>query len=646
MDSKFLQLYNQELKFIRESGAEFAKEYPKIAGRLGLEGFDCADPYVERLLEGFAFMSARVHRKLDAAYPEFTQHLLNLLFPTFLQPIPSCLIVQFHPDFDEGSLVSGVNVDRDTSLISQLGKDEQTPCEYKTVQDTQIWPISLTHAEYLNGQELIGLTNEMSSQYSSKAGIKLVLETPPGMTFSALSMDKLRLHFRGTESFPTYVFETLFKHFSGMLYKTGDSLWRHAQSPVKLSPVGFNQQDALLPYNNRQFDGFRLLREFFVFQQRFLFLDIDQLNPSISLCNHHKLELVFLLDETNSKLEKVLSKEHFALHCAPCINLFPKRAERIQLDKKLTEFHVVPDKLRPLDFEVCSIKGVKGIGNSIDAQHQILPLYSQEHAQSQSFSQGGLFAQPTENPFSFASSVTKHSGFFTSKRTSRTLSVNERKFGHRSSYIGSEVFISLVDPKAAPYSEELQQLAVDTMCSNRDLPLMMPLGKGKTDFSIEVGLPCAAVRCVGEPTRPSPPLNNGDIAWDLINLLSINFLGFTRDENEQALVALKKLLSLMSDRNKQAQSKQIDGIVDMRIDATTGRLPVEGPICFVRGVKITITLDETAYEGSSPFLLGVVLDAFFAQFVGINSFSQLVLMTNDGQEIHQWPIRTGTHSAI
>ena len=184
MEAKFLEFYNQELKFIRETGAEFSKEYPKIAGRLGLDGFDCSDPYVERLLEGFAFLSARIHLKLDASFPKFTQHLMEQLFPTFLQPSPSMLIAQFNPDFEEGSLTEGVTVPRKTSLHSLLGKGEQTACEYRTSHEVTLWPIKLTHAEYINAQELTSYTNNMSLGFTPKSGIKITLEAAPGVKFS------------------------------------------------------------------------------------------------------------------------------------------------------------------------------------------------------------------------------------------------------------------------------------------------------------------------------------------------------------------------------------------------------------------------------------------------------------------------------
>lgn len=623
MDAKFLEFYNQELKFIRETGAEFAKEYPKIAGRIGLDGFDCSDPYVERLLEGFAFLSARIHLKLDASFPKFTQHLMEQLFPTFLQPTPSMLIAQFTPDFDEGTLTEGVVIPKQTALHSLLGKGEQTACEYRTSHDITLWPIKLSKAEFINAQELATYTTNSSLNYSPKTAIMLTLETAPGVKFSEIALDSLMLHIRGTESFPLYLFEAIFKGFQGCLYKSSGNKWRKQESKTSITAHGYSKEEALTPYCNRQFDGFRLLKEYFAFAKRYLFLSLDNLQSTLKACHEEKIQLLLLLDHNDTRLENLISADNFALHCTPAINLFPKRAERINVSRLNNDFHVVPDKLRPLDFEVCSITNIKGFGSSVDSTTNFLSLY------------GG---DDTNN--------SNHNAFYTSSRETRNLNVNQRKFGHRSSYIGTEVYLSLVDPKNAPYADSLRQLSVDTLCCNRDLPLMMPLGKSKTDFTIETGAPCDSVRCVGEPTRPTSPLSEGNIAWDLINQLSINFLGINDDESTSALLKLKTLLGLLMNKKDHAQSKQIDGIIDLKTHQITSRLPFAGPICFGRGVAIELTVDELAYEGNSVFMLGMILDQFFAQYVSINSFTQLTLNSSDRGEIYRWPIRIGLRSAI
>ncbi len=624
MDKNFLEFYNQELKFIREMGAEFSNEYPKIAGRLGLDGFDCSDPYVERLLEGFAFLSARIHQKLDASYPRFTQHLIELLFPTFQHPSPSMLIAQFEPDLEEGSLAEGVPIKRGTALHSLLGKGEQTACEYRTSQDVTLFPIFIDNVEYLNSQEIVSYVAKNKLNYTPKAGVLINLKASEGHLFNELNLDSLDLHIRGSESFPLYLFEAIYKGFKGCLYKTGKKLWRYEEAKTSIHANGYNQDQSLLPYTSRQFDGFRLLKEYFLFVERFQFLSIKNLKPTVSCCHTEDFQLIILLDHHDQRLEKSVSKDNFALFCTPAINLFPKKADRINISKEKNDFHVVPDKLRPLDFEVCSIENMEGFSTGIDPTTQFTPLYGE--------------VESSNKPIKKA--------FYTVKRETRRLNANQRKFGHRSSYIGSELFVSLVDPKNAPYSDNLRQLSISTYCSNRDLPLMMPLGKGKTDFTIETGAPCNSVRCLGEPTRPQAPPAKGSASWDLINQLSINFLGMSENTKQESLSNLKTLLTLMMDKNDFSQTKQIDGIINVDIERITCRLPFDGPLCFGRGVAIKLLVDELAYEGSSVFMLGMVLDKFFAQYVSVNSFTQMVLISSERGEIFRWPIRIGLRNPI
>src|SRR3954469_12888040 len=148
MDPRLLEYYNRELQFVREMGAEFAQAYPRIAARLGMDGLECTDPYVERLLEGFAFLTSRVQLKLDAEFPRFTQSLLETLYPHYLAPTPSMVVVQLQPDLGEGALADGVTVARGSALKSLVSKGEPTACEYRTSQDVTLWPVSIAEAQY------------------------------------------------------------------------------------------------------------------------------------------------------------------------------------------------------------------------------------------------------------------------------------------------------------------------------------------------------------------------------------------------------------------------------------------------------------------------------------------------------------------
>ena len=178
MDPRLLRYYNRELQHVREVGAEFAKEFPKVAGRLGLEGLECAAPYVERLLEGFGFLAARVQLKVDAEFPRFTQNLLEMIYPDYLAPTPSMTVVQFQPDLNEGSLANGFTIPRHSVLRSRLGEGEQTACEYRTAHETQLWPVQITEAEYFSYLGKLGQPGlaELAGSHGAKAGIRLRLQ--------------------------------------------------------------------------------------------------------------------------------------------------------------------------------------------------------------------------------------------------------------------------------------------------------------------------------------------------------------------------------------------------------------------------------------------------------------------------------------
>ena len=196
MDPKLLEYYNRELQFMRETGAEFARQYPRVAARLGLDGLECADPYVERLLEGFAFLAARVQWKLDARQPQFTQHLLDLVYPGLLAPVPAAAIVEFQPDMQEGSLKGGVLIERGSSLKTPLGKGERTSCEFRTTQDVTLWPLTVTEAKYLSGASAIN-AQDLSADPRTKAAIRLRLASIPGVAIASLPLDSLGLLHQG-----------------------------------------------------------------------------------------------------------------------------------------------------------------------------------------------------------------------------------------------------------------------------------------------------------------------------------------------------------------------------------------------------------------------------------------------------------------
>lgn len=215
MDPRLLKYYNAELQHFREMSGEFAAEFPKVAGRLGLDSFECADPYVERLIEGFAFLAARVRLKVDAEFPRFTRHMLQLAYPHYLAPTPSMAVVRFQPTLTEGSLAEGFAVPRGSVMKTLLGKGEQTPCEYRTAHDVVLWPLELADAEYIGSTAAVSALGVTELQ-GVRAAIRLRLKAAGGLTFDKLALDALPLYLRGSNELPVQIYEQLIANVIGM----------------------------------------------------------------------------------------------------------------------------------------------------------------------------------------------------------------------------------------------------------------------------------------------------------------------------------------------------------------------------------------------------------------------------------------------
>lgn len=624
MDPRHLHYYNRELQHIREIGGEFAAEFPKIAGRLGLSGFECADPYVERLLEGFAFLAARVQLKIDAELPAFTQHLLEMVYPHYLGPTPSMAVVQLQPDPGEGALAEGYVLPRDTVLRSNIGKGEQTPCEYRTAQETSLWPLELTEAEYFVHAGPVVKT-DLNVLQRSRAGIRLRLRCTAGLTLDQLALDRLVLFLRGGDELPFRLYEALMANPVAVLVQPTERPlpWCDVLEPESLAPMGFADRDALLPYGPSSFQGYRNLHEYFSFPERFLFVELRGLSRSLRRAPSADIDVIVLLPRRDPVLEKVLDAENFALFCAAAINLFPKRCDRIHLADSAHEHHLIPDRTRPMDFEVYQVNGVTGFGDANKGPQEFLPFYAAQDLTSH-----------VDRP-----------AYYSVHRMPRRLSSRQRREGARTSYVGSELFLSLVDASQAPYSSDLRQLAVEAHCTNRDLPLQMPVGTGKSDFSLEEGAPVAATRVVAGPTKPRPSYAHGDTAWRLISHLSLNYLSIVDSGSEAGAAALRDLLALYGDVADATTHKQIEGVRSVASRTVTRRLPGSRPVTYARGLEITLTCDETAFEGTGVFLLGSVLERFFARYVSINSFTEAVLRTERG-EVMRWPATIGRRQIL
>ena len=456
MDTRILRHYESELSFLREMGAEFAEAYPKIAARLGMDGSEVVDPYVERILEGVAFLSARVQLELELQFPSFTRHLLEIVYPHYLSPTPSMMIAAFKPDATAAVLKDGFRLPRGTRLRSTLGEGDQTACVFHTSQDVTLWPVVISEAEYIDGRGQL-VAAGLARDVDARAGIRLRLKREGEEKLSDLSLDKLTLFLTGLGGRNWDLHEMLCTQVTGVAGRSTDRRddWIEPLKAARVSAKGYDQAEALLPTPKRSYDGYRLLQEYFGMPERFHFVDLTGIGPAIRKAAGNEVDIYIFLRDGRADIASAIAPEAFHLYATPAINLFPKRCDRVLLTKKDAEHHVVPDRTAPLDFEVHTLQEVIGISDRGEEDTRFRAFYSSDD---------------------FTAAGDTYPAYYTQFRRMRQRSEKERLRGVRTSYLGSEIYITLVDPVQAPYRGDIGQVAVQALCTNRDLPLLLSTG--------------------------------------------------------------------------------------------------------------------------------------------------------------------------
>lgn len=631
MDPRLVRLYQDELTHLREVGSEFAAEFPKIASRLGLEGMEVADPYVERLLEGFAFLAARVQLKLEAEQPRLIAHLLESIYPNFLAPVPSTMVVRLGADPADPNLARGYTVPRGSALQSTHARGQDTYCEFRSAMAVTLWPIEIAGVQYFSHAPDLSLAR-LPQARPTRGGLRIKLRCGGGLTFNQLKLDRLGFYIAAPDDVAFRLHELVLGTALGSLVVGGGTagsgssaeLTRQWRGPASIQPVGFAADEALLPETLRAFSGHRLLQEVAALPQRLLFFDITELAPRLAQVPSDQAELVILFSRGDPALETLVDGGTLALFCTPAINLFPKRLDRVQLGPGAWEYHLVPDRTRPMDMEVHSVETVIGHGTGREPQREFKPLFTTHHE------------VPNEGH-----------GYFTLRREPRLMSQRQRQQGPRSSYIGEEVFLSLVDAGHGPYREHLRQLSVTAWVSNRDLPALLPQAgaAGADGWKLDSPGPVSTVECLRGPTRPVSRRPTGDVGWSLVSQLTQNQLSLSGTP-EQAAAMLRDTLRLYGPPADLAWSHQVDGLLALRAQPVVRRLPFKGPLSFGSGIDLTLEVDEMRFQGSSAFLVASVLEQFFARHAAINSFTQLTLRSQQRGLVKTWAPHVGDRPTL
>jgi type VI secretion system protein ImpG len=599
MADELLTYYERELSFIRQLAGEFAEKYPKIASRLLLEADKSEDPHVERLIQAFAFLAARVHHKIDDEYPEITESLLNVLYPHYLSPIPSMSIAQFVLDPDQGKLTSGYKIDRDAALYSQ--SINGSPCRFRTCYPVTLWPIEVASAQ------LSSLDGLGPCPRPAVSALKIDLHCTGGARFSGLELDGLRFFLHGESPLVHAVYEAMCNNACEVQLRDPQN---KTVSPITLSksciqPVGFGPDQGMLPYAPRSFLGYRLLQEYFAFPEKFLFIDLLELHRAVRAEAREHLQVLIFLDRT-PKIEQPVTKDTFRLGCAPVVNLFEQIAEPIRLNYAQTEYRVVPDIRRQSATEVYSIDSAISVSPHREEAVVFQPFYSIKHA---------------------AGSEQQKAFWYSTRRASP-----------RKGDTGSEVYISLVDLNFRPTLPPVETLTLHTTCTNRDLPGKLPFGGEQSNFELEGAAPLSRIRCLRKPTETLRAPMRRSTQWRIISHLSLNYLSLCEGGRE----ALQEILKLYDFSDSSATRQQIAGITRLSSRQVVGRpssMPWNG---FCRGLEVSLEFDEEKYVGSGVFLFASVLERFFGLYTSLNSFTQLIATSQQREQaLKRWPPRAG-----
>jgi type VI secretion system protein ImpG len=627
MDPRLLDYYNQELIYLRESAGEFALAHPKVARRLGLQSGEMTDPYVERLIESFCFMAARMRLKLDAEFPRFTQRLLEVIYPNYVSPTPSMAVARVYPAQTKGDLNEGIVMSRGTTLKTRKPDGERTSCTFRTSQDVALYPLKITGAR-LTGvpPDIPRLERYVPAHTQIRGALRLRLRTTNASKIAALrNLDRLPIYLTGDEHVASHLFELV--HASGVASIVGEpGAFGDAGQPFAVvasnavTHEGLGLDQGMLPLTWSRFHGHNLLHEYFACPSRFFFFTLTGLREGLARTRGEEVEIVVLLDRAPHHLESLIDAARFALFCTPVINLFPERLDRIELTDAATEFHLVPKRQFPLDYEV----------------HSVEALHARVTASSDILEFRALYQ-------TLNSDEGNHGRYFSVRRERRLLSDTTRRYGTRTPYIGTETLVSLVDQHDAPYHEGMRHLSANAWLTNRDLPLLVPRD-GVNDFlqPEDSGEPVASIGLIRAPSTPRAPYADAELAWRLIRQLNFNYLPLEELDHRPGGQGVRDMLRLFLSSDDTEHERQVESLVGVKTHPVTRKLPGSGPLVFGRGVECRLTIDETGFSGTSPYLFGLILEHYLARHVSINSFTQTELLSMQRGRIMRWPVRMGT----
>lgn len=594
-----------ELDYLRMAGSEFARKYPQVAQALDLTTHGSTDPHVQRLIESFAFLTARLRRNHDAQLPEVPAALLDVLYPQLTAPIPAMMVAGFHTDPAQSRVMAGITVPASTLLIARAaGAGDDIVCRFRTGYPVELWPLDVADASI----DPPTAHPFLDTRPAVQRVLRIRLRCQGHRRFAEFAPSSLRFYLSPLIGNRDALYELLFAAPPEIAISPISQAGPASEAPVilpgaRLHQVGLRGEEALLPCRPMSHQAYGLLQEYFALPEKFMFFDVAGLPPGAFGTGTEADLLILLAAAPRQRI--TLPAESILLRCTPVINLFPRLSEPIRIDHTHLEYRLMADIRRSGRAEIHSVERVTRMSAVTGKGETMQPLFSFARADRDDNGTALYFIRRDRSPFADDDNL--------------------------------EFFLSVLDPDLNPDLPAGDTVFAHLLCTNRGLTDQM--GRG-TRLDVEVDLPVSGVSCITRPTREIPPPTRGKSLWQLVSHLSLNHLSLTG--GDAGLAALRGIFRLYDGANATG-SDRTSGLVHLSSQRVVRRIGNDAWRGFCRGVQITLVFDAERNPPADLYLLGSVLSRFFGLHAAVNSFTELVIVRRNGQreETWSWPAVTG-----